>query len=118
MGRTSWFKSGFDNDVIGFDFEGTLWDPARAILEGRSPYPAPVESEVEVGNPALYPPLSMLVVSPLDSSPWSIGVAVWAVILAAGDGRKPLHPGSPRSAGATRSRRFLCPWSPVCGWGI
>jgi hypothetical protein len=68
---------------LGFDFEGTLWDPALAIREGRSPYPAPVVSEVDVGNPALYPPLLMLVVTPLTLLPWSIGLAVWLAVLGA-----------------------------------
>lgn len=74
-------RSGFDNGVIGFDFEGTLWDAGIAIREGRSPYPTPVVSEVETGNPALYPPLLMLLVAPLTVLPWSIGLTVWTALM-------------------------------------
>lgn len=66
---------------FGFDFEGTLWDPALAILDGRSPYPDANVNEVEVGNPALYPPLLMLVVAPLTALPWSVAVVLWAALL-------------------------------------
>ena len=68
---------------LGFDFNGTLWDPAVASREGRAPYPAPVVSEVDVGNPALYPPLLFLLVTPLTFLPWSLGLAVWIAILGA-----------------------------------
>jgi arabinofuranan 3-O-arabinosyltransferase len=74
-------RFGLREDVIGFDFEGTLWDPALAIRDGQSPYPAPVVEEVEVGNPALYPPLLMLVAAPFTLLPWSVGLALWTVLL-------------------------------------
>ena len=45
-----------DLGVIGFDFRGTLWDPAEAILAGRSPYPPPEAGAIDDGNPAVYPP--------------------------------------------------------------
>ena len=72
-----------DEAWLGFDFEGTLWDPAVASLEGQAPYPEPVVSEVEVGNPALYPPLLFLLVTPLTLLPWTIGLTVWIAILGA-----------------------------------
>lgn len=75
---------GIQAAVIGFDFRGTLWDPAVAVLEGRSPYPEPVRAEVDVGNPALYPPLLILFVAPLTVLPWSIGAALWGVLLIGG----------------------------------
>lgn len=74
---------GFSSGVIGFDFDGTLWQPAIEIREGRSPYPPPVFADVDVGNPALYPPLLMLAVTPLTFLPWSLGLALWTTILAA-----------------------------------
>ena len=74
-------RFGIREGVIGFDFEGTLWNAAVAIREGRSPYPAPIVAEVEVGNPVLYPPLLMLVVAPLTVLPWSIGLTVWTALL-------------------------------------
>jgi len=73
---------GFAADMVAFDFEGTLWDAAIKIRDGVTPYPAATESGVEVGNPALYPPLLMLLVSPLTVLPWSIGAAVWTIALA------------------------------------
>ena len=76
--------TGVGEGWLGFDFEGTLWDPAMAIREGLSPYPAPVAAEVEVGNPALYPPLLMFVAMPLTFLPWSLAVTLWLAILAAG----------------------------------
>jgi hypothetical protein len=73
---------GFAAQVVAFDFEGTLWDAAIAIRDGVTPYPAASKSEVEVGNPALYPPLLMLLVSPLTVLPWSVGATVWTMVLA------------------------------------
>lgn len=73
-------RAGFRDDTIGFDFRGTLWDAAHAIRDGRSPYPAPVESEVEAGNPALYPPFLMLLVTPLTVLPWWLGMTLWTAI--------------------------------------
>ena len=75
---------GFDNKVLAFDFRGTLWDAAIAIREGRSPYPAPVVDEVQVGNPAVYPPLLMLVMTPLTLLPWAVGATVWTLALGVG----------------------------------
>lgn len=75
---------GFRAQMAGFDFKGTLWDAAIAIREGVSPYPSPVESQVEVGNPALYPPLLMLLISPLTLLPWSVGAVAWTLVLGAG----------------------------------
>lgn len=66
-------------EIVGFDFRGTLWDPAIAIRNGVSPYPEPVRAEIAVGNPALYPPLLMLLAVPLTLLPWSVGLAVWTV---------------------------------------
>lgn len=71
------------NGTVGFDFRGTLWDPANAIREGRSPYPAPVRSEVDVGNPAVYPPVLMILAVPLSLLPWKLGLAVWLLLGAA-----------------------------------
>ncbi len=76
-------RAGIRDDTIGFDFRGTLWDAARAIRDGRSPYPPPVESEVEIGNPALYPPFLMLLVAPLTALPWWLGMTLWTAIQAA-----------------------------------
>ena len=81
FGAYIFVRSGFDNGVIGFDFEGTLWDAGTAIRNGRSPYPAPIVSEVEVGNPALYPPLLMVIVAPLTVLPWWVGLTLWTALM-------------------------------------
>jgi alpha-1,2-mannosyltransferase len=81
IGALIWIAWAFESDVIGFDFEGTLWDPAVAIWNGRSPYPDAVVTEVEVGNPAVYPPLLMVVVVPLIVLPEAVGTAVWISLL-------------------------------------
>lgn len=83
----TWFawltvRWGFGMNVVGFDFEGTLWEPGRAILDGRNPYPEPVVSELEVGNPAVYPPLLMILAAPLASLSWNVAVALWIGVLA------------------------------------
>ena len=77
-----WVVGALATDTIAFDFRGTLWDAATAIREGDSPYPRPDFSEVAVGNPALYPPLLMLLVVPLTFLPWTVGAALWTATLA------------------------------------
>lgn len=76
-----WLGSAADNDFFGFDFKGTLWEPAKSILDGDPVYPEPSLAEVDVGNPALYPPLLMLLVTPLTLLPWSVASILWAVLL-------------------------------------
>jgi hypothetical protein len=73
-----------NDGTIGFDFRGTLYEPAQRIADGESPYLAPVREEVEVGNPPLYPPLVMLAVVPLTALPWQLAFAVWAAVLVGG----------------------------------
>lgn len=72
----------FANDTFSYDFAGTLWDPGVAILDGRSPYPPPVVSEVDVGNPGYYPPLLLVLVAPLTLLPWAVGAVAWTALLA------------------------------------
>ena len=79
----SWTSSGIEDGFLGFDFQGTMWDPAVAIREGRSPYPAPTVSGLEIGNPALYPPLLVVLVTPLTTLPYAIGFSIWTGILVA-----------------------------------
>ena len=69
---------------VGFDFRGTLWEPARALLDGNSIYPAPTRDAVVVGNPAVYPPLFILVAVPLALVPVGAAAWLWLVILAGG----------------------------------
>lgn len=81
FGALTWMRLVVIGDAFAFDFEGTLWQPAKAILDGVSPYPAPSPGEVDVGNPALYPPLLMLLVTPLTVLPWSVASIAWGALL-------------------------------------
>ena len=49
---------------IGFDFRGTLWEPARALLDGAPIYPEPTHDAIVLGNPAVYPPVFILLSVP------------------------------------------------------
>ena len=55
--RCSWLYGYRNSWPVGFDFRGTMWEPARALLDGRSIYPEPTREAVVVGNPAVYPPV-------------------------------------------------------------
>ena len=60
---------------IGFDFRGTLWEPARALLDGTAIYPPPTHDAIVLGNPAVYPPVFFIASVPLAILP--VGVASW-----------------------------------------
>jgi hypothetical protein len=66
---------------IGFDFRGTLWEPARALLDGASMYPEPTREAVLVGNPAVYPPLFILSSLPLALVPATAAACIWVLVL-------------------------------------
>lgn len=68
---------------FGFDFEGTVWEPARAIVDGRSPYPPPAYASIEIGNPAVYPPLIPMLALPLGFLADVPATIVWTVLLVA-----------------------------------
>ena len=67
---------------IGFDFRGTLWEPARSLLDGLPIYPEPTRDAVLVGNPAVYPPLYILGSVPLALLPASLASWLWLCVLA------------------------------------
>jgi hypothetical protein len=67
---------------VGFDFAGTLWKPAQAWLEGLPIYPEPTRIAVEIGNPSVYPPLFILLLSPLVALPLQVAAWVWLAVLA------------------------------------
>ena len=69
---------------IGFDFRGTLWEPARALLDGTPIYPVPEREAVAVGNPAVYPPVFILASVPLALLPAATASWLWLFVLAAG----------------------------------
>lgn len=66
---------------IGFDFRGTLWEPARALLDGMPIYPEPTREAVSIGNPAVYPPVFILASVPLALLPVTAAAWVWLVVL-------------------------------------
>jgi hypothetical protein len=68
---------------VGFDFRGTLWEPARALLDGLPIYPEPTREAVSVGNPAVYPPVFILASVPLALLPATAAAWIWLVMLAA-----------------------------------
>jgi hypothetical protein len=67
---------------IGFDFRGTLWEPARALLDGGSIYPEPTRAAVVIGNPSVYPPVFILVSVPLALLPVTVAAWIWFWLLA------------------------------------
>jgi hypothetical protein len=74
---------GYSNSwPIGFDYRGTLWEPARAILDGAAVYPEPTLDAVVVGNPAVYPPLFVLATVPLAVLPVELASWLWLVVMA------------------------------------
>jgi hypothetical protein len=69
---------------IGFDFRGTLWEPARALLDGAPIYPAPTLDNVVLGNPAVYPPLFIIASIPLALLPVTLAGWLWFCVLGVG----------------------------------
>lgn len=67
---------------IGFDFRGTLWEPARALLDGAQIYPTPIRDAVVVGNPAVYPPPFILASVPLALLSVTLAAWLWFFVLA------------------------------------
>lgn len=68
---------------LGFDYRGTLWEPARAVLDGLPLYPEATRDAIVVGNPAVYPPPAVLATVPLAFLPVGVASAVWFVLLGA-----------------------------------
>jgi hypothetical protein len=68
---------------IGFDFRGTLWEPARAFLDGAAIYPEPTRDNVVTGNPAVYPPLFIIASVPLALLPVTAASWLWFFLLGA-----------------------------------
>lgn len=66
---------------IGFDFRGTLWEPARVFLDGGAIYPEPTRDNIVLGNPAVYPPVFILASVPLAWLPVAAAAWLWFVIL-------------------------------------
>jgi hypothetical protein len=68
---------------LGFDFRGTLWEPARAFVDGAAIYPEPTREAVVVGNPAVYPPVLVVFLVPLALLPVAVASLIWFCLLGA-----------------------------------
>lgn len=68
---------------IGFDFAGTLWEPARALLDGAPIYPEPVRESILIGNPSVYPPAAIVAAIPLALLPQAMAAWLWFAVLSA-----------------------------------
>jgi Glycosyltransferase family 87 len=79
-----YFSKTANHELLGFDFRGTIYDAARDIASGNSPYPAATSEAVATGNPAVYPPLAPLLAIPLTWLGWDLALAAWIVLLVAG----------------------------------
>lgn len=66
---------------MGFDFQGTLWEPAHAILHGGAIYAEPTRAAVEIGNPSVYPPLFIVLSVPLGLLPFTVAAWIWFGLL-------------------------------------
>lgn len=67
----------------GFDFKGSIWQPAHDITAGVNPYPEPTESSLYVGNAPLHPPLAFVFGLPLTAFDADVASAIWLVVLLA-----------------------------------
>jgi hypothetical protein len=69
---------------IGSDFQGTLWDTGRTIWAGHNPYPAPDSGALlQAGNPAVYPPFSLLGALPFALLPFGAAITAFDLVNAA-----------------------------------
>jgi hypothetical protein len=66
-----------------FDFHGALWQAARDVLDGRSPYPPATAAGVAPGDRFVYPPPVAILLIPLGALPFPLAAALITVILIA-----------------------------------
>jgi hypothetical protein len=69
----------------GIDFRGGIWPAGRAVLAGRTPFPAPDAAHLlRQGNAFVTPPLLAVIAVPFSLLPLAIAVPLWnAVCIAA-----------------------------------
>jgi alpha-1,2-mannosyltransferase len=68
---------------FAFDFHGSIWEAARAVLHGRNPYPPPTLAGVAPGDRFVYPPAIAFVFIPLGVLPFPLAAALITAILLA-----------------------------------
>jgi alpha-1,2-mannosyltransferase len=66
-----------------FDFHGALWQAARDVLDGRSPYPPATAAGVAPGDRFVYPPPVALLLVPFGLLPFPLAAALITVVLIA-----------------------------------
>ncbi|MBD0328522.1 MAG: DUF2029 domain-containing protein [Thermoleophilia bacterium] len=65
---------------LGFDY-GAVWRAGRRILDGASPYPAPVPEHLIAEDQYVYPPITAIVGSPLSLLPFDVAAAAVSLLL-------------------------------------
>ena len=70
-------------DTLGFDFRGTLWEPAGRVLDGASPYPGTAGETIASGKPSVYPPLPITMAIPLVRLGFDAALTIWLLVLVA-----------------------------------
>jgi len=66
---------------FGFDFK-PLWEAARDVLSGTSPYPPPHASALRDEQQFVYPPFAALIAAPFAFLPFQVAATLFAVLLA------------------------------------
>jgi len=66
---------------FGFDFQGSMWQPAHDVLKGSNPYFPPVDGTIYRGNSPLYPPLSFIVALPFAQLGFHTAAVLWSIAL-------------------------------------
>jgi hypothetical protein len=66
---------------FGFDFK-PLWEAARDVLSGTSPYPPPHAWALRDEQQFVYPPLAALIAAPLAFLPFPVAATLFAIVLA------------------------------------
>jgi alpha-1,2-mannosyltransferase len=67
---------------FGFDFK-PLWEAARHLFHGASPYPPPHEWALRGEDQYVYPPLTALLSAPFAVFPFLVGASLYAAMLLA-----------------------------------
>lgn len=73
------FTSAYSRGREGIDFRWTIWEPARDLFRGVSPYADP--SAASFVAESVYPPLVFIVLSPLSALPFDLAFGAWQVLL-------------------------------------
>jgi alpha-1,2-mannosyltransferase len=75
----TWISLGYGHR-FGFDFK-PLWEAARDVLNGNSPYPPPHAWALRDEQQFVYPPLAAFIAAPLAFLPFPVAATIFAVVL-------------------------------------